>query len=185
MRMKFKRAMAGFLSILVAVSMIIGGQAPLLVKAEEPQNAGGGTEVFFEGDAVIGVSGNTITYQVGENQVNVEVGVVSGSGITATVSGSSIVVPNGSEDEVTFTLDENFASDTMEVKVYGRTDGFNTTLAVTDHKTTLAAVSEGVGLPSSLNFMVELKNNEGGSGEGESGGGGSGENTYGAVKKLP
>lgn len=79
MRMKLKRAMAGFLSVLVAVSMLIGGQAPLLVKAEEQENAGGGGSWEKTYDTYlsaginilstwIGSSEGTITYEFSNNK---------------------------------------------------------------------------------------------------------------------
>ncbi|MSS64867.1 Ig-like domain-containing protein [Velocimicrobium porci] len=173
MKIKLKRTIAGFLSVLVAFSMLISGQIPLLVKAEEPGNSDSGIEVSFVGGTVVGISDNTITYKVGEKLVNVEVGVVSGSSIVAAVSDSSVVVPYGKEDEVTFTLDENYDPTSMKVKVYG-VNNFNTTLTVTDHKTTLADIPAETYLTSSVNFMVELEN---GGGE-ETVGEGSWENAY-------
>ncbi|MDO5382123.1 MAG: hypothetical protein Q4F06_05310 [Eubacteriales bacterium] len=98
------------------------------------------------------VQGNTYTYSVDGEDVTVTV-----DGATVP-SGNKIQIPRGSEGDVTFSL-TNFNPDTMEVQVY-ETNGFNTTLTVTDNATSLLKKNNGNGgLPNNLNFRVVAKGN--------------------------
>ena len=150
MKVKFKRTIAGLLSVLVAFTMIVSGQAKWLVKAEEqggqPQN--NNIVVQFGGEGVT-VSGNEVTYTVGDKSVKV---TVSGN----TISGNSVEVPRNTLESVEFVLDDNYDPNTMQVKV-SAADGFSTELKVNGKVTSLAMKDENSHLQDSLKFVIESK----------------------------
>ena len=155
MKWNVKRKVAGLLGVLMAFSLTMSDGAATLVKAD----GGGGTEVAFTDGTV---SGNDITYGVGNQSVTVS---VSGGD----VADSKITVPQGSEGSVTFTLSGNYDPDTMEVRVY-TDEGFNDTLTVTNNVTSLANKTNEGGLPTSLKLKVASKNTQPGGPDPQPGG---------------
>ncbi|MBO4982035.1 MAG: hypothetical protein J6C84_09100 [Lachnospiraceae bacterium] len=154
MKAHFQRKLAGFLAVLMVFSVMICDRTALLANAED-----GITVLFADGT----VSGNTISYGVGEETVVV---TVSGGDVTD----SAVTVPFGDLGSVTFTLSDNFDPDTMEVKVTGvGEDDFSTTLTVNGLVTSLANKTNDGGLPSSLNLAV-VQADAGGMAPGEEGG---------------
>ncbi|MGN1160156.1 MAG: hypothetical protein ACI4SE_08145 [Lachnospiraceae bacterium] len=125
-------------------------------KASNPPADSGNRDVSFTDGTV---SGNEITYQVGEQSVKV---TVAG----ATISDSKITVSTNDLNAVTFTLTD-YDPDTMDVKVYADS-GFSTTLNVTNNTTSLAnKTSEGAFPNELLKLKVEAKGS-GGNVSGES-----------------
>lgn len=104
------------------------------------------------------VSGNTVSYTVSDATVT----------LTSSVAISENKAIVGDND--VFTLSENFNSDTMEVLVYAD-DGFNTTLAVAEGKTSLANKTNDGGLPDNLKLKIQEKGQGGTGGDGGDGSG--------------
>lgn len=155
MKLSLKRKLAGALVVLLMFTTIMCDRTAILVSADNVI-----TIAFPDGE----VSGNTISYTVGTERVTITVsgGTVSGGDASG---GSVLTVPENDLGSVTFALSNNFDSDKMQVKI-SATDGFSTTLAVTDYITSLAAKTNGNGgLPSTLNLVVEQSNNSGGDGD--------------------
>lgn len=148
MSLNLKRKIAVFMAILMTFSIIIGGQSLKPVKGD-----GAGYEIAFTDGTV---NGNTITYVVGEANVTVTVE-------NATVSDSKVIIPFGQEGNVTFALSDNFDADTMEValRVADENDDFETTLNVSEGRTSLANKTNDGGLPNNLKLIIRAKENNG------------------------
>lgn len=108
-------------------------------------------EVFFP-DATT-VNGNTVTFSVGDPATLVTV-TVAGADIEDTGDGYKVAVPRNNSECVTFTVDDAFDPQTMEVAI-GSNDGFRAALTL-DQKTTNINAHNG-GNPDVLNFAVEVK----------------------------
>ena len=127
-------------------------------REEEGGNQGGTYTIdFSDGN----ISGNTITYRVGESDV------------TLTLPGNVTIDTNKKatvSDTTVFTLD-GFDADKMEVFVYvdDPNDDFNTTLNVTKNETnattSLSQKSNNGGIPSSIKLKIQGKNTGGDQGE--------------------
>ena len=149
MKIGLKRKLAGLLVMLMVVSVILCDRSALSAQA------GGSCTVRFSGGTV---SGNDVTYAVGEQNVTL---TVSGGNI----ADEAVIVPDMDNSSVSFILSNNFSSDTMQVRVSAE-DGFGTTLAVTNNVTSLANKTNEGGLPDALNLVVEPIGNTGGGNQG-------------------
>lgn len=158
MRVKLRRTIAGLLSVLVAFTMLLSGQAQMQVKAEtsNPDEAGAAGKIMVSFSNVSSVKENVVTYTVGDKSVTL---TVSGNNI----SDNSVVVPTNAMGSVEFILDDSYDSDTMQVKV-SASDGFNTLLTVNEKVTSLAKHNANGGLPDSLELVVEAKSSSDGGG---------------------
>ena len=128
--------------------MIVSGRAKWLVKAGEPPQNNDDKIVVQFGDGVT-IKGNNVTYTVGDKSVKV---TVSGN----TISGNSVEVPRNTMESVEFVLENNYDSDTMQVKV-SAADGFSTTLKVNGKVTSLKEHNAGALPNQPLNLVVEAK----------------------------
>lgn len=136
LKKNLKRVIAGLLALTIIVKIIV----PFVeVFAEDAY-----TIEFDFTDGTI--NGNVVTYTIGQVEV------------TATVNGTITegIANLGNESWTTsITIDDNYDSDTMQIRVYA-TDGFQTTYSY--DAGTLTRNGDG-GLPDSLKFVIEEKSN--------------------------
>lgn len=140
--MKKKRSIALLLSFVMVMAAAMSGN--LQVRAEDPQPRERTYEIIFtDGN----VSGNMVSYAVGESTVVLTSGVA--------ISDDKVIVEENDE----FTLSDSFNPDTMEVIVYAD-DGFRTTLNVADRKTSIANKTNEGGVPDSVKLKIQEKAND-------------------------